>query len=786
LAVAAQFSQIVSFSAMTLLLLLFAWLYVRDRRQRTLNWLQGWIAIEIHFAGNLLQLAGWISPPVADWLAYSTLFFAAASFFLSVSDAYLTKSARRVFWTLVFAPALAYVTLLVSGRPAVWIFDLISGVIFAASTWIFATRAKWKLASCSGCILLGAIPAAAVMFTTGDPSQGINVLLFDAFAVTGAAWAMHFWRATPGVILASVSFVAWGSVFIGAGLLARLGANIPDQSVLWDLPKYFVAFGMIITLLEEETKALQQEVRDRRQAENALRESAFFLGESQRIAQLGTYTFDISSGSCKMSAVARHILGIQPDADIDANVEVPAFIDLLSDRDREEFTRRLGEPVFTTGERFEREIVISRKIDGAERSLHVRAAVVETRPGVQAISGTLQDVTERKIREQELIQSKKMESIGRLAGGIAHDFNNLLTIVNGYSELVLTRMKDADPLRNFVEEIRYAGVRAAELTQQLLAFSRRQTLQPVDLDLNAVIVETERLLAHLIAKNIQIITVLAPGLSKIRADQGQLTQVLLNLAVNARDAMPRGGRLTIETANVSRVPRGRSLPGAENPPENPVTFVRISVTDTGSGMDEETQKHLFEPFFTTKPRGSGTGLGLSTVYGIVRQSNGYINVQTEIGLGTRFDVYLPSSGVAASGKALEAQPPATSGVQLKGKTILVVDDQRAARKLVLTVLQASGYRTLEASNGEEALALLRERSYSIDLVLTDVVMPGISGRTLVERMRKIRPGTPAVLISGYTDDAMDSQVADAEFVFLQKPFSTQRLLELVEETLQMV
>jgi CheY-like chemotaxis protein len=203
-------------------------------------------------------------------------------------------------------------------------------------------------------------------------------------------------------------------------------------------------------------------------------------------------------------------------------------------------------------------------------------------------------------------------------------------------------------------------------------------------------------------------------------------------------------------------------------------------------MDEETQKHLFEPFFTTKPRGSGTGLGLSTVYGIVRQSNGYINVQTEIGLGTRFDVYLPSSGVAASGKALEAQPPATSGVQLKGKTILVVDDQRAARKLVLTVLQASGYRTLEASNGEEALALLRERSYSIDLVLTDVVMPGISGRTLVERMRKIRPGTPAVLISGYTDDAMDSQVADAEFVFLQKPFSTQRLLELVEETLQMV
>jgi signal transduction histidine kinase len=786
LAVVAQFSQIVGFSAITLLLLMFAWLYERDRRQRTLNWLQGWIAIEIHFAGNLLRLTGWISSQVADWLAYSTLLFAAASFFLSVSGAFLTKSARRIFWIFVFAPAMLYVTLLVSGEPATWTFDLILGLIFVASTWIFTARAKRKVASSFFCILLGAIPAAAVMFTTGDPSQGMDVLLFDAFAVTGVAWRMHFRRVTPGVILASISFIAWGCVWTGAGLLARLGAHIPEQSVLWDLPKYFVAFGMLITLLEEETEALQQEVRDRRQAENALRESAFFLGESQRIAQLGTCTFDFSSGSCKMSPVAEQILGIGPDADC----SVPVVIDLLREGDRDEVTRRLRESVFATGERFEREIVITRKNDGAERYIHVRAAVVEMRPGVQAINGTLQDVTESKISEQELIQSKKMESIGRLAGGIAHDFNNLLTIVNGYSELVLTRMKDADPLRNFVDEIRNAGVRAAELTHQLLAFSRRQTLQPVDLDLNAVIVETERLLAHLIAKNIQIITVLAPGLSKIKADPGQLTQVLLNLAVNARDAMPRGGRLTIETANVSRLPRTNTLARAENRAENPsgnhVTFVRISVTDTGSGMDEETQKHLFEPFFTTKPRSSGTGLGLSTVYGIVKQSNGYINVRSEVEMGTRFDIYLPSSAVAVAEEGVEAQPPTGSGVQWKGKTILVVDDQRAARKLVLTVLQGSGYRTLEASNGEEALALVRERSYSIDLLLTDVVMPGISGRTLVERMRKIRPGTPAVLISGYTDHAMDSELPDAEFVFLQKPFSPQRLLELVEETLQMV
>jgi signal transduction histidine kinase len=653
---------------MTLLLLMFAWLYARGPRQRTLNWLQGWIAIEIHFAGNLLRLTGWISPQVADWLAYSTLLFAAASFFLSVSDGYLTKPARRIFWILVFAPTLLYVTLLVSGepaaspgKPATWPFDLILGVIFVASTWIFTARVKRKLASCFGCILLGAIPAAAVMLTTRDPSQGMDVLLFYAFAVTGVVWRMHFRRVTPGVILASVSFIAWGCVWTGAGLLARLGAQIPEQSVLWDLPKYFVAFGMLITLLEEETEALQQEVRDRRQAENALRESAFFLGESQRIAQLGSFTFDISSGSCKMSPVTGQILGIKPEADC----SLPLLIDVLRESDRDELTRLLDRSMFATGERFEKEIIIHRRNDGAERHICVRAAVVERRPGAKAINATLQDVTESKISEQELIQSKKMESIGRLAGGVAHDFNNLLTIVNGYSELVLTRMKDTDPLRNFVDEIRNAGVRAADLTHQLLAFSRRQTLQPVDLDLNAVIIETERLLAHLIAKNIQIVTVLAPELSKIKADQGQLTQVLLNLAVNARDAMPRGGRLTIETAKISRLPRNRAFPRAENRSENDPTFVRVSVTDTGSGMDEETQKHLFEPFFTTKPRGAGTGLGLSTVYGIVKQSNGYINVQTEIGIGTRFDVYLPASAAAAAGKGVEAQPPAGSGLQLK-------------------------------------------------------------------------------------------------------------------------
>ncbi len=642
---------------MTLLLLMFASLYARDRRKRTLNWLRGWIAIEIHFAGNILRFAGRTSPQVADWIAYSTLFFAAASFFLSVSDEYLSKSARRVFWTLVFAPALVYTTLLVSGRPAVWIFDLIIGVIFVASTWIFATCAKWKLASGLGCILLGAVPAAAVMFTTRDPAQGMNVLLFDAFSVTGVAWRMHFRRVTPGVILASVSFVTWGCVWIGAGLL---GAQIPDQSILWDLPKYFVAFGMLITLLEEETKALQQEIRDRRQAENALRESAFFLAESQRIAQLGTYTFDISTGACKMSLVTEQILGIVPEAEC----SVPLVLDLLQKGDRDEVAHRIGESVFATGERFEREILINRKNDGAERYVHVHGAVVEMRPGVQAISGTLQDVTESKVNAQKLIQSKKMESIGRLAGGVAHDFNNLLTIVNGYSELVLNRMQATDPLRNFVDEIRNAGVRAAELTHQLLAFSRRQTLQPVDLDLNAVIVETERLLAHLIAKNIQIITALAPGLPKIKADPGQLTQVLLNLAVNARDAMPHGGRLTIETATVSRLPRTRSFPREENRSGDAGTFVRVSVTDTGLGMDEETQKHLFEPFFTTKPRGAGTGLGLSTVYGIVKQSNGYINVQTDVGLGTRFDVYLPASAVTVVEKVVEAQPLAGSGVQL--------------------------------------------------------------------------------------------------------------------------
>ena len=389
------------------------------------------------------------------------------------------------------------------------------------------------------------------------------------------------------------------------------------------------------------------------------------------------------------------------------------------------------------------------------------------------------DVTDVRRMEEQLRQSQKMEAVGRLAGGVAHDFNNLLTAISGYSDLLLHRLPEYSSLRRDVEEIRKAGDRAAALTSQLLAFSRRQILQPKVLDLNAVVTNMGQMLRRLVGEDIVLSTDLSPSLSCVKVDPGQIEQVIVNLALNARDAMPDGGRITVATADADLSPAY----AVAHPEVRPGPHVLLTVADTGHGMDDETQAHLFEPFFTTKERGRGTGLGLATVYGIVQQSGGHIRVNSAADSGSTFLIYLPRVEAPEDGDQGAVRPllpfpsPGT-------ETVLLAEDEEVVRRFAREILSENGYKVLDAGSGREALLLSEAHRGEIHLLLTDVVMPKMSGRELTERIRPLRPNLRILYMSGYTDDATlrDGVLADG-ISFLQKPFTPEGLARKVREVL---
>jgi PAS domain S-box-containing protein len=398
----------------------------------------------------------------------------------------------------------------------------------------------------------------------------------------------------------------------------------------------------------------------------------------------------------------------------------------------------------------------------------------------------VRDVTERRHLQQQLTQAQKVEAIGRLAGGIAHDFNNLLTAINGYAELVKRALDPRDPLFRQVDQIAKAGQRAAGLTRQLLAFSRKQVLEPRVLDVNGVVKNLEPMLRRIVGEDVEIETVLADDLSHVRADPEQLGQVLMNLVVNARDAMPRGGTLTIETRRVARIAietRNVALGSdyvARRPEVSPGPYVLLAVTDTGTGMSPETLSHLFEPFFSTKGE-LGTGLGLATSYGIVRQSGGFIYAYSELGVGTTFKVYLPCTEAAPE---VVAAPEAPAPGRGQG-TILLVDDDETVREYVRTILENGGYDVLSAANGVEALFAVEKRQGPVDLVVTDVVMPKVSGLELRDRLLARWPDLKVLFVSGYPDEAIARHgLLEPTANFLSKPFSAQALLARVEKLLR--
>jgi signal transduction histidine kinase len=383
--------------------------------------------------------------------------------------------------------------------------------------------------------------------------------------------------------------------------------------------------------------------------------------------------------------------------------------------------------------------------------------------------------------EEQLRQAQKMEAIGQLAGGVAHDFNNLLTIIRGYSDLLLNGiLGEKDSARDAVEEIRKAAERAASLTRQLLAFSRRQVLAPRVFVLNSVLQDMDKMLRRLIGEDIQLTFTLAKDLGAVKVDPGQIEQVLLNLVVNARDAMPRGGRLTIETANVQL---DDNYAGT-HPDVTPGPYVMMAVTDSGCGMDAATQARIFEPFFTTKGPDKGTGLGLATVYGIVKQSGGSIYVYSEVGRGTCFKVYLPRHEGAPVAEQVSAPAP-TAKVSSHGKeTLLIVEDDNSVRALTRTVLRSYSYDVIEAIDADDALKWVSEHAQPIHLLVTDLVMPGMSGRELAERVTELRPGLKVLYVSGYTDDAVVRHgLLQQEVAFLQKPFTPKTLASKVREVL---
>jgi two-component system, cell cycle sensor histidine kinase and response regulator CckA len=416
-----------------------------------------------------------------------------------------------------------------------------------------------------------------------------------------------------------------------------------------------------------------------------------------------------------------------------------------------------------------------RRKNGSEFPVEVSLSFVRTEEGMFAIA-FVSDISQRKNLEEQLMHAQKMEAVGRLAGGVAHDFNNMLTVIAGYNQMMLDHLSPLDPVRGYAEEVLKAADRAAALTNQLLAFSRRQVVQARVFNVNATLVNTEKMLRRLIGEDVDLSLKLSPEVGNIKADPGHIEQVIFNLATNARDAMPGGGHLTIETASVYLDDTyTKTHLGVE-----PGRYVMIAVTDTGEGMDLDTKRQIFEPFFTTKEKGKGTGLGLATVYGIVKQAGGDIWVYSEKGRGTTFKLYFPS----VTQPALESSDANGSRPIAGNETILVVEDEQGVRELTAKMLKRMGYSVLTAAGGPEALELVRRHAGEIAMLLTDVIMPNMNGMQLAEELRRLRPEIKVVYVSGYTENTIGHHGStDDGAAFIAKPFNREELGRKVRSVL---
>jgi PAS domain S-box-containing protein len=527
-------------------------------------------------------------------------------------------------------------------------------------------------------------------------------------------------------------------------------------------------------------QGIMMDITAQREAEEALQlsEARFrhVVANAPGMVYQFVYRPDGTKGYTFVSEGARDLFGIEPET---ALGESEVLLRIVHPDDREGLRQKARDVAMEAGDfRWQGRIVLA---SGEERFIEVVARDHRTADGSVFSDGLVVDVTEHRQLEEQLRQAQKMEAVGRLAGGVAHDFNNLLTVIKASTGFLLEELDPADPRREDARQVAEAADRAAGLTRQLLAFSRKQILEPQLLDVNAVVANLRPMLARLIGEDVTVEARLTEAAGSIMADVGQLEQVLINLAVNARDAMPDGGRLTIETAEVTF--DGRSALAharREQCTVAPGSYLMLAVSDTGIGMSPEVRSRVFEPFYTTKDMGKGTGLGLSTVYGIVKQSGGQIWAYSEPGQGTVFKLYFPRLETAAT-ESLERLGEFPLGGT---ETVLLVEDEESVRQLVRRILERQGYHVLESRNGHEALALATAYSDGIDLILTDVVMPELSGRALVERLTAVRPNAAIIYMSGYTDDdVLRRGMLEPGSRFIQKPFDPNALLRMVREAL---
>ena len=512
--------------------------------------------------------------------------------------------------------------------------------------------------------------------------------------------------------------------------------------------------------LRHRSAALEEEVADRRRAE-ARTQLALTA------AHMGVWELDLAADRLDWSDSLAAIFGLSPGQ---APTTRDEFTAMIHPDDRvaaaEDIERAITERT---------DIVNEFRTIWPDRTVHWiagRARVLSDEGGSPTrIIGVCMDIGERKSLEEQFRQAQKMEAVGQLAGGVAHDFNNLLTVIRGYAELLVTTLSADDDRRTDVDEIARAADRAAGLTRQLLTFSHKQVRQPTFLDVNSLVINTSRMLRRLIGADIELVTNLAPAPGVVHADVGEIEQILMNLAVNARDAMPQGGRLSIETAAVAL----DDAYAIQHAAVRPGPYVMLAVTDSGIGIDEQTKHRIFEPFFTTKERGRGTGLGLSVVFGIIQQNRGHIWVDSAPGRGTTFQIYLPRIDAAASPDRSRGRPMTLHGHE----TVLLVEDDDQVREVARLILRRHGYTVLAARNGDEAERVCEAHVPPIHLLFTDLVMPGITGRELAIRLRRLRPDLKVLCMSGYVD-AVDG---GDDITYLEKPFTAEALAMAVRRVL---
>ena len=868
----ARFEEFVVFVVTSVLVSLFVWTYVRDPQKTTRLWMLGWIAILIHFTVPAFDdfVPGLMR--FTPWLMISTLLIAGTFFLLSVSEVFIQQTRRATFIVFVSGAATLYLTGLKMHYPGRWFYIFLLLVSTVYSTRVAVRFYRWKSPYLYALLLL--LPYAAWVLERawqGKVQYGLYFYLFGFFYVTGLSYFRRFRRVTPGVLLTSISFLAWGSVFPVSGIL--LGhAGIPGaRSVFWDLPKFFVAFGMILTLFENQTQVSSKAARQYevlfennlaavyvstprgkllncnvaflrmygfKSKEEALAQPTIFLylqpsDREQFLNDLGQQG-QILNYECTQRRQDGSIFWILERAVMVTDVDGEEFIEGtaidITERKQSEIALKQSEERFATIFRqspvgcailsldgvflnvndhllrmlalpaekvigrtavelgfwksaAEREAFYQRlRAEGSIQNLEMKFkdaagfehvglyfATIVLIGEKECIFGMQLDRTEERELEAKFLQAQKMEALGRLAGGVAHDFNNLLGVIGGYAELLESKLEKNESFVRYCGKIIETTQRASGLTRKLLTFSRKEIVRPMPLQTSQALQELTAILPRLIGEDIELsVNLRANG--TLVLDKTHFEQIIFNIVINSRDAMPAGGQIFIDTEDVLRpvlTPSGSVTIGQ---------YVAIKIRDTGVGMDEETRLHAFEPFYTTKEVGRGTGLGLATVYGIVQQSHGEIAIESSPRKGTQVTILLPAS---LSDLAIAGEEPYQSIKRGQGN-ILLVEDEPELRNVNAEFLRSLGYTVTCAGGGLEALEMLHAAG-SIDLVITDVVMPKMSGREFAQQLLQLRPNTRLLYVSGYPDDVvLQSGISMHGMIYLQKPYSLKELAGKVQ------